>query len=277
MLKPILLLLIVGLILYLYWGNTTIKVTKIRVAGKALPASFSGFVIAHISDLHNAEFGSKQKKLLNTIAIASPDLIAVTGDLIDSRRTDTKKALTFMEGAAKIAPVYYVTGNHESRIAAYPQFEAALLDRGAVVLRNAEAMIKQGDDRIHLWGLDDPTFSGEHGRIKNRLIAEKALKSLAREEDLYTVLLSHRPELFDLYAAHGIDLALCGHAHGGQVRLPLIGGLYAPNQGRFPAYQNGLYQKGRTGMVVSRGLGNSLDPLRINNRPELVVVTLEAE
>ncbi len=277
MLKPILFLLAAVLFLWLYWGNTTIKVTKIRVVSKALPASFAGFVIAHVSDLHNTEFGSKQKNLLKAIAASSPHLIAVTGDLIDSRRTDIKKALTFIEGAAKIAPVYYVTGNHESRIAAYPQFETSLLDQGAVVLRNAGATVKRGDDRIRLWGLDDPTFSREHGRIKNRLITDKALSSLAKEEDLYTVLLSHRPELFDLYVDHGIDLALCGHAHGGQVRLPLIGGLYAPNQGRFPAYQNGLYQKGSTGMVVSRGLGNSLDPLRINNRPELVVVTLGTE
>ncbi|HMM06388.1 MAG TPA: metallophosphoesterase [Clostridiales bacterium] len=277
MLKPTLLLLIAMVLLWLYWGNTTIKTTKISVAGKALPSSFTGFVIAHISDLHNAEFGSNQKNLLKAITAASPDLIAVTGDLIDSRRTDIKKALTFIEGAAKIAPVYYVTGNHESRITAYSQFEAALLDHGTVILRNAEATVKRGDDRIRLWGLDDPTFNEEHGRIKNRFIAEKALRSLAKEEDLYTVLLSHRPELFNLYVECGIDLALCGHAHGGQVRLPLLGGLYAPNQGRFPTYQNGLYQKGPTKMVVSRGLGNSLDPLRINNRPELIVITLEAK
>lgn len=276
MLKPALFLLIAGVIPWLYWGNRTIKTTKITVTEEALPPSFNGFVIAHISDLHNGEFGAGQKRLLKAVAAASPHLIAVTGDLIDCRRTDMKKALTFIAGAAKIAPVYYVTGNHESRIPEYPRFETALEEHGAVVLRNAEAAVKRGGDRIRLWGLDDPTFSSAHGKVKNRLIAEKALNSLAGAENRYTVLLSHRPELFDLYAEHGINLALCGHAHGGQVRLPLIGGLYAPNQGRFPLYQSGLYRKGAAKMVVSRGLGNSLDPLRINNRPELIVVTLTA-
>lgn len=277
MLKPILFVLIVVLILWLYWGNTTIKVTKIRVSSNKLPSSFTGFVIAHVSDLHNAEFGYKQKNLINAIAASSPDLIAVTGDLIDSRRTDMEKALTFLAGAAEIAPVYYVTGNHESRISAFPQFETELTGKGAVVLRNAGATIRKDDGCIRILGLDDPTFNEKHGEIKNRIIVEKALRNMATDENVYTILLSHRPELFDLYAAHSIDLALCGHAHGGQVRLPLIGGLYAPNQGRFPAYQSGLYRKAQTGMVVSRGLGNSLDPVRINNRPELVIVTLRTK
>jgi hypothetical protein len=97
------------------------------------------------------------------------------------------------------------------------------------------------------------------------------------EDGAYTVLLSHRPELFDAYAANGIDLALCGHAHGGQIRLPLIGGLFVPNQGLSPKYSEGVHEKGQTKMAVSRGLGNSIAPVRINNRPELVVITLSTE
>lgn len=273
----ILLLLLVILAVWLYRDNTAVMTTRINVKSPDLPGNFASFVLVQVSDLHNTEFGNQQKKLLSAIAAAAPDLIAVTGDLLDSRRTDTEKALAFIEGALKIAPVYYVTGNHESRIDTFPQFEAALTAKGVSVLRNEGTTIKQGDSRIRLIGLDDPTFSMDHQTIKNSGIIDKTLGDLEREDGIYTILLCHRPELFDVYAGHGIDLALCGHAHGGQVRLPLLGGIYAPNQGLWPKYQSGLYTKGKTNMVVSRGLGNSLDPVRVHNRPELVAVTLSQQ
>jgi hypothetical protein len=267
--------IIVGI--WLYWGNTTIKTTKINIQSNGLPIAFDHFVVVHISDLHNAEFGKQQKRLLHTIAASNPDIITITGDLIDSRRTDTRKALTFMEGAVKIAPVYFVAGNHESRIAAYPMFQGALTDAGVTVLKNESAFLQRHGSRIRLFGLEDPTFHPDHNVLRNKKIIDKILRNAEKEDDLYTILLSHRPELFDVYADHGIDLALCGHAHGGQVRLPFIGGLYAPNQGLLPKYQNGLYTKGRTNMVVSRGLGNSLDPIRVCNRPEVVAITLHTQ
>lgn len=276
--KLIITLSILGILaVWLYRDNIAVMTTNISVKSRNLPDAFAGFVLVQVSDLHNAEFGKDQKKLLAAIAASSPDLIAVTGDLLDSRRTDTKKVLTFIEGAVKIAPVYYVTGNHESRIDTFPQFEAALKEKGALVLRNESVTINRGDGRICLMGLDDPAFSIDHQAIKNSVIIDKTLRHMESEEGVYTILLSHRPELIDVYADHSIDLVLCGHAHGGQVRLPLLGGLYAPNQGLLPKYQSGLYTKGKINMVVSRGLGNSLDPIRIHNRPELVVITLSQQ
>ena len=103
------------------------------------------------------------------------------------------------------------------------------------------------------------------------------LEELHTEDDVFTILLSHRPELFDIYADHGMDLILSGHAHGGQFRLPFIGGLVAPNQGLFPEYDAGIYTEGNTNMLVSRGVGNSILPFRINNRPEVILIELQAE
>ena len=229
---------------WIAWGNTALVQTEQVVRSERLPAAFSGYRIAHVSDLHNAQFGTDNEKLLELLRTAAPDCIAVTGDIVDSRRTDFDVAAAFMDAAAEIAPVYYVTGNHESRLKDYPELEQRFTDSGVSVLHGAA------------------------------YVAD-ALEGLA-DEAIFTVLLSHRPELFAAYAAAGVDLTLSGHAHGGQFRLPFIGGLAAPDQGLFPRYTSGLYTNGRSQMVVSRGLGNSLFPFRVNNRPEVVLITLEA-
>ena len=141
------------------------------------------------------------------------------------------------------------------------------------MLRNEAVYIERGGSRLELAGIDDPAFirTGESASVR----AEAELEGLL-DSDCYTVLLAHRPELIETYAGAGAELTLSGHAHGGQVRLPLIGALYAPGQGFFPNYTAGLYTVDGAALVVSRGLGNSLIPLRFNNRPELVLVTLRS-
>ncbi len=272
-LVTVLLIFLVPFSIWVYWGNTSILTTQIHISSKSLPVSFNGFRIVHVSDLHNTEFGVNQEKLLDAVKNASPDLIAITGDLIDSRRTDLLKAMDFVNGAVKIAPVYYVTGNHEARIDEYLKLEEKMAEAGVVLLRDKGVTIKRGEDFIRLLGLDDPSFMKKNDKIENSItLTDAKLKDLM-DENQYTILLSHRPELFNVYAAHSIDLILSGHAHGGQVRLPFVGGLVAPNQGLFPKYDEGIYEIGPSKMVVSRGLGNSIFPVRINNRPELVVIT----
>ncbi|GAB6085061.1 metallophosphoesterase [Alkaliphilus crotonatoxidans] len=273
-LVTVLLIFLVPFSIWVYWGNTSILTTQIHISSKSLPVSFNGFRIVHVSDLHNTEFGVNQEKLLDAVKNASPDLIAITGDLIDSRRTDLLKAMDFVNGAVKIAPVYYVTGNHEARIDEYLKLEEKMAEAGVVLLRDKGVTIERGEDFIRLLGLDDPSFMKKNDKIENSItLTDAKLKDLM-DENQYTILLSHRPELFNVYAAHSIDLILSGHAHGGQVRLPFVGGLVAPNQGLFPKYDEGIYEIGPSKMVVSRGLGNSIFPVRINNRPELVVITL---
>lgn len=263
--------LVLALLIWLLWANSSPAATQVTVASGALPEAFEGFKIAHVSDLHNAVFGRKNEKLLSLIRAAKPDIIAITGDLIDSRHTDIDSALAFVEAAAEIAPVYYVTGNHESRLD-FDEIEPRLIAAGARVLRNEAKDIGRGGERIRLAGIDDPSFIRTGGTAEERAAAK--LEQLGDGGGTFTVLLAHRPELVEVYAEYGAGLVLSGHAHGGQVRLPLLGGLYAPGQGLLPEYDSGLYSLGETQMVVSRGLGNSVAPLRVNNRPELVIVTL---
>jgi len=257
------------------WGNTTIEVTRTAIVSDRLPESFSGFRIAHVSDLHNSEFGTDNSYLLQKIREENPDIIVITGDLVDSRRTNTEIALKFVNSAMKIAPVYYVTGNHEARLDDFHKLEAGLRKAGAVVLRDSVQTIEKDGERILLLGLDDPRFV-----LKNDLFDEKRamidtkLKNLKPEGNDFSVLLFHRPELYDVYVDNEIDLVLSGHTHGGQIRLPFVGAVVVPDQGLFPKYDAGLFQSGGTSMVISRGLGNSLLPIRLNCRYELVIITL---
>lgn len=266
--------LLACLIPYLLWANTVLTVSHVEL--DLLPGEGS-FTIAQVSDLHNAEFGGGNRELLAILEEAEPDLIAITGDLIDSRRTNPAPALAFLEGAVELAPVCYVTGNHEFRAYdAYQDLKSHMEELGVIVLENESMVLEEVPLRVI--GLDDPSFGvrSDPSATPEQILqgALTALAPQAGEEDLCTVLLAHRPEYVELYAQYGADLVLSGHAHGGQVRLPGVGGLYAPGQGFLPAYTSGLYQIGETSLVVSRGLGNSLFPLRVNNRPEVVLVKL---
>lgn len=262
------------LFLWLYWGNTSIQISQIDIRGENIPAKLEGFTIVQVSDLHNAAFGSNQDRLLDSVKYTNPNIIAVTGDLIDSNHTDITKAMEFVNGAVEIAPVYYVTGNHEAWSVAYTELKEQMIDAGVIILEDEKIAIKHNGAPIELLGLHDPDFASTKDTYEKTAQIDAKLINMLDKNDAYHILLAHRPELFDIYAANGIDLVLSGHAHGGQVRIPFLGGLIAPNQGFFPQYSEGVYQKDNTRMVVSRGLGNSIIPLRIHNRPEIVVVTL---
>lgn len=271
----ILLICSILILLWLYWGNYAIEITKFNVESQKIPDAFNGFTIVQISDLHNAKFGENQNKLLSKINIAKPDLIAVTGDLIDSNRTGLEMAMEFINQAVEIAPVYYVTGNHEASTEEYTELEEKLKLAGVIILNDQTITLESGSSEIQLIGLADPHFSvKENSLYDGNTEIDAKLKRLLEKNKGYKILLSHRPELMDIYVQNSVDLVLAGHAHGGQFRIPFIGGLIAPNQGLFPQYSEGIYEKEQTRMIVSRGLGNSIIPIRINNRPELVVITL---
>ena len=267
---------LVALVIWIAWGNTALELNTYTISSSKLPQSFDGYRIAHVSDLHNTEMGKDNEKLLTMLRDADPDMIAITGDLIDSRDTDIEVALRFIREAVKIAPCYYVTGNHEARVNAYGELKAGMEEVGVTVLEDAQTEISLEDETITLIGVNDPSFQTSYlfGDAEN--VTNATLEELRPDRDGYTILLSHRPELFGTYADHGIDLILSGHAHGGQFRLPLIGGLVAPNQGLFPRYDAGLYTEENTNMLVSRGIGNSILPFRVNNRPEVILIELQA-
>jgi predicted MPP superfamily phosphohydrolase len=255
------------LIVFFIWQDNDIVITRLDFDGRKVPQAFEGYRVLHVSDLHSKRFGQDQKRLIRAVKACQPDIIVITGDVIDGRRKKTEPSLSFVSQAVGIAPVYYVSGNHEWRYGQYGALYRQIQTTGAVMMDNAKVTLKRGDSCIELMGVKDLAFGKQS-------VFKRNLNRLAKETSGMTILLSHHPEKIEMYAAYGFDLVFSGHAHGGQARLPFIGGLYAPGQGAFPKYTSGLHKVGETSMVVSRGLGNSLFPLRAFNRPELVLVTL---
>ncbi len=268
-----LLLLLVGLVLWVVHSNTVPTLTEVTIPAEGLPEAFEGFRVAQVSDLHDAELGKDHEKTLALIRRAAPDVIFLTGDMIDSHRerTDVELTVSFAKQAVEIAPCYYVTGNHEGRIPAetYAELEAALVSLGVTVLHGEAVTLERAGGTVTLAGIDSPRFEPD----------APDLTTLCGEG--FTILLAHHPEYAADYAEAGADLVFSGHVHGGQLRLPFIGGIYGPGQGFFPAYDAGLYtipsEAGETLLYVSRGLGNSGFPIRFSNRPEVIVATLKSK
>ena len=266
----IIIVTILLLIVFFRWQNNDLITSKINYRSNNLPQSFNNFKIIHISDLHNKKFGKNQSILINKINQQDPNIIVITGDLVDKRRYKLKPATEFIKEAIKLAPVYYVAGNHESYNNIYKEVKPNLEALGVTVLDNKKVSINKDDSIIDIIGLLDPEFYDD-----KEITLKKHLNSFANPDN-FTILLSHRPSFLEEYSKTNIDLVFSGHAHGGQIRLPLIGGLLAPDQGLFPKYTSGLHTKDQTSMVVSRGLGNSLFPIRLFNKPEIVSITLES-
>lgn len=251
-------------ILFCFWQNNDLTKTYYTYnAGEAL----KGYKILQISDLHNKRFGKNQTRLLKAMKEYAPDMIVVTGDIVDSNHTDIDIAIELIEGAVDIAPVYYVTGNHENWLEEATRQE--LIDRiekaGAVYLCNKVVTLEYQGAEMILAGLD------------NANLRDDTLQEMTKDiqEQQFVLLLAHEPQNIKHYSEAPVDLILSGHAHGGQVRLPLIGGLVAPDQGLLPEYIEGLHKEGSSSMIISRGLGNSVIPVRIFNRPEIVCVEFE--
>lgn len=271
----VILILFILILLWIIWGNTALKVTEYIISNSKLPSSFDGFRIAQVSDLHNTEFGENNSRLLEMLKESDPDIIVITGDLIDSRNTDTDVALRFVKEAIEIAPCYFITGNHEANAEEYKDFKKDMISLGVHVLENESVSIALSGEKISLIGVDDPFLQKNDNGDDSYEIMDKALEGISIDRSSFSVLLSHRPECFEIYTNHKIDLVLSGHAHGGQFRIPFIGGVYVPSQGFFPKYDAGLFTKDSTSMIVSCGIGNSAFPVRINNRPEIVIIELK--
>lgn len=262
---------------YFYRQNNDLRASHFVFRSPKVRGRLDGFRIVQVSDLHNREFGKGNCHLLALLEAQLPNLIVITGDLVDSYHPNPERALRFCRAAAKAAPCYFVTGNHEHRMSRerLEDFLRRVEDCGVTVLRSRAveltpyAMQAEGTtaDSFRLIGVDC-----QKGRTDT---LQRLMKD--RDPGELNILLSHKPHYAEYCEKAGVDLVLTGHAHGGQWRLPLIGGIYAPGQGLLPSYTGGMYRLGKTVMCVSRGLGNSSFPLRIANKPELVTVTLHAE
>ena len=268
----IILIIITALIM---WGNKALETNTYIIESDKISRSFDSYRIAQVSDLHNTQIGKDNKRLINALKTAQPDIIVVTGDIIDSMFTNVDVAVNFMEQAVEIAPCYYINGNNEARVPdEYEKLKSELTKLNVTILENDSIKLSKNGDYITLSGINDPVFYAD---IVRPNLTETTIKNAKPDDDSYTILLSHRPELFELYVKYDFDLVFSGHAHGGQFRLPYVGGLFAPHQGFFPEYDSGLFTEQNTNMLVSRGVGNSLFPFRINNRPEIIIAELKAK
>lgn len=252
--------------------NNLIETSFLHCKHSMLPPSFEGYNIVHVSDLHNKQFGKNQQYLISQVKRIKPDMIVITGDLIDT--TDSRYALDFLWQAVELAPVYYVPGNHEKRYGMFPFLKQRLSAYGAHVLDDCVQEVHKNGETILIAGIKDPTFYGWQEQHSDAQFVQTLQKLCDQTKDRFSILLSHRPERIHDYACCGFPLVFAGHAHGGQFCLPGIGAVMSPGQGISPHYTDGMYCEDGTTMVVSRGLGNSAFPLRLGNHPHLLSVTL---
>ncbi len=246
-----------------------LSVKRYEFASPRVPSSFDGFKIVQLTDLHGASFGEDNDDLFALIEEENPDIIAITGDWFDEYKGSPETALSLTARITGLAPVYYVTGNHELATPRYKDHLETMRGLGVRVLSDESARITREPSSISLVGVNDSLLKKRSGYFRD-------LERLSSENNDFKILLAHRPEYIDKYFELGYDLTLSGHTHGGQVRMPLIGALAAPNQRPLPEHSYGMYDLDHKAMIVSAGLGVSRAfPYRVFTPPEVVVITLK--
>lgn len=271
---------------FLYIQSNWLQVSNYTVQSTKIPGSFTGFKILQLTDLHSKVFGKKNHKLIRKINSIQPDIIVATGDMLNSKNDN---GMVFVELVKKLIqdyPIYYIVGNHEqinrlqerrAQSDEYDKYINQLKKLGVVILDNEKAVITKEEDQINIYGLEIPLMY--YSEIGTPIDVKFSYKYLERhlgpvEKEMFNLLLSHTPLYFPDYVDWGADLVFSGHMHGGIIRLPFVGGVLSPERDYFPEYDAGIYRVEDATMVLGRGLGNFTINLRVFNRPELVVVTL---
>lgn len=254
----------------LLWSNKKISVKRYTVSGK------NNLKILHLSDLHMKKFGRGYEKLLKKIPHEKYDFICITGDLISRHESEFDEKILFLKSLKEIALVYFVTGNHEAEgTKNYEKIKAELIKIGVTILDNSsESFEKDGENTViagfssekRFFRNDKNGFSGLY-KINTDYLTEK----LGEKTEEFTILLAHSPFFFQQYGEWGADLTLCGHVHGGVVRIPFYRGILSPERKFFPKYDGGLFEKQGKKMIVSRGIGK----LRLFNPTEIVVIDIK--
>lgn len=254
---------------FLLWGNCSLQTTETALVSPALPPAFDGLRIVELADLHGRVFGRGSRRLLAAVHRAEPDLICIDGDLFDEH-TDLAMLPPLLRGLCAIAPVYYVTGNHEWRVPGLRGILAQMRACGVTVLQDDWRVLRRGEDALIVAGTDDPCGPAER-KTPAELIADIRAEA---GEAAFLLLLTHRNDQLPQWSALGVQAVLAGHCHGGVVRLPFVGGLFGTDRRLFPAWDAGLYRQGETALYVSRGLGYTNVHFRLFNRPEVAVIVL---
>ena len=255
--------------------NQSIQTSYYNVANYLIPSEFNNYKIIQLSDLHCKKFGPNQSKLISKIQQLSPDLIVMTGDMIDRKQTNLSNTEDLFKGVSKIAPVFVVSGNHEIYSNELQIAMSKLYKKYNIThLSNTSSTLSKGNSTLKIYGLD---FIGSY--IENEDIINNLLSSclVPAPNNCFSILLNHRSDILDNISTYNYTLVLSGHAHGGIIRLPFIGGLISNKLSLFPKYDSGMYHQNSSTMIVSRGLGNSNRLPRILNRPDLVLITLKSK
>lgn len=293
----IIIFLILGINIIL---NNSIVVTRYTIQNDKINNDLNRYKIVQISDVHSIRNVNKKDKIIEKVKKENPNIIFITGDLVDTdyytnqnglyqqgKITQIEKlTLDFMEELAKISDVYYIYGNHELVLLDDPinnEFVVALNKLGINILNNKLETIQINNSQINLVGIQDPStlykdekyaYIGNNNKEKTEAILKNLItNNYEFNNENFTILLAHRPEFFDLYSDYG-DLAFTGHTHGGLIRLPIIRGIYSRAGGFFPDYSVGIYNKEDFTMIINSGIGYAEIPIRIFNSPEIVVTTL---
>ncbi len=264
----------VVLIIGLIYSSSNIGVTHYSIQSDKITPDFDGYKILQISDYHTGSFRGGPDKLVRIVLNEKPDIIVLTGDIIDETAINLKSVNELVSQLTIIAPVYSVSGNHDIWYHDFSGLQDILKNKGVVLLENKKVTLTRGYSHISLFGIADPDIWNDMG-------SEEYLKKKMNElqqENGYNILLFHRANMFDIIKGNGYQLILSGHMHGGQVQIPFVGGLVSPHQNRrwLPKYTDGKWSDEGTTMIVSRGLGNNVSVPRILNPPEVVVVTLKS-
>ena len=265
------------------------RVVEYVVESEKIPGSMDGYRMAVLADLHDCAVGRENQWLLAALRQAQPDRILLAGDMITEHTGQISSWLSYRRARdlllelAREFPIYYAMGNHESRWKkereghsyTFERYRRELENAGIVFLDNLSAVLGSGRQGIRVTGLELPLLYYRKGLRIPKLTAA-AIRKLAgpADEEYYQILLAHTPQFFQAYADWGADLVLAGHFHGGMVRLPLVGGVMSTYYRPFPRYDRGRFWRGERQMIVSAGLGTHTIPLRLNNPPELLMLTL---
>lgn len=250
------------------------EITEYEIYSDKIDEKLDGYKIVHISDYHCACI----PKLVRMIKDIRGNIIVSTGDMVN-RYGGIERAVNLTRRLAETAPLYMVNGNHDIERDEHKSVEEICSSGRGKFLHNESVILQHNGTEFMLSGIDDPEIS-EENIIKNRV--KKSLEKLDNYSGFH-ILLFHRANLAELFSDCGFDLVLSGHMHGGQVRIPKIGGVISPRKNLrgervfFPKYTGGRYEIGKTELIVNRGLGNPVPIPRVCNPPEIVVLKLRTK
>lgn len=260
----------------MYLDNKFLNVSKYEIKSNKLPIEFNKFKIVHLSDFHSYDFGKNNIKVIEKINDENPDIIVMTGDMVNKYDNNFDRFLKLSENLSKSYRMYYIVGNHEKRLRDYHlNFIIEKLSQFNIkILNDEKIIIKRKNTFINIYGIDIPlSFYKIRNRPSNIEDAVGSVLKRCKEKE-YNILLAHNPLYFEIYSKFSVDLTLSGHVHGGMVRLPFVGGVLSPERKLFPKYSSGVYKVNNKELIVSRGLGHSKPGMRLFNMPEIVSITL---